>query len=373
MTTVTFGIEEEFVLLDPDTLSTVDAAPAALEVLARRHLGCVTHEFYLSQVEYSSPAFAALDEGRTSLARFRADLARWAEESGVVAASVGTPFRTTPGGRIHADARYERIASDIAALTVEHQINGMHVHVGIAGREEAVRASDALRPWLPTLLALSANSPYWQGSDTGWASWRALHSRRWTTPGMPPRFGSAEAHDRTLAALRGLGAISDPGTVNWNVRVSATHPTVETRVCDGQLDLESTLALAAIIRALVHAADRDTTPREPAPGVWDAALWHAGRHGLSADLLEPRSGCLAPAQIVVRSLRGHIADALTALGDEEAVDAFLVRVMREGTGAAVQRRSARHGEQGLAELYRQRLSPATSAGSGGDRRATLVG
>lgn len=353
---LTFGIEEEFALLDAHTLSTVDAGPRAVAQLSRQHPGHVTHEFYSSQIEYSSPVFADMAQALAALTQFRADLGAWALDHHVIAVGTGTPYRTTVASQVHDEARYQRIGRDIAGLTAEHQINGMHVHVGVGSREEGVRASDALRPWLPVLLALSTNSPYWQGHDTGWASWRALHSRRWTTYGIPPRFETVDAYNRTVAALEGIGVTSDRGTVNWSVRLSAAHPTVETRVCDAQLDARSTVALAALIRALVCGADRTLTPVEPAPGIWDAALWHAGRYGLASELVEPRTGRLAPAQIAVESLRGHVSGALHALGDDRIVDAFLHRVLREGTGSRVQRRSARHGERALAELYRRSIA-----------------
>lgn len=356
---MTLGIEEEFVLLDPGTLSTVDAGAGAVAALGERHHGHVTHEFFESQVEYSSPVFRTLDEAQSALVRFRVDLATWALDHGVMVASAGTPYRTTAGGQLHSAQRYRSIGRDIAGMAADHQINGMHVHVGIASREEGVHAVNALRPWLPILLALSANSPFWQGRDTGWSSWRSLHSRRWTTYGIPPRFETVEAYDHALGALDGLGATSDAGTVNWNVRLSAAHPTIETRVCDGQLDAASTVALAALIRALVHGAGSSPIADEPAPGVWDAALWHAGRHGLSGELVDPRTGALAPATLAVASLREHTSTALCALGDDRTVDAFLARVLRDGTGCEAQRHSIRRGEHALADLYRERLVAAT--------------
>jgi len=349
-----FGIEEEFVLLDPDTLTTVDAADTAVAELGRAHPGTVGHEFYASQVEYSSPVFDTLDTARREVGRFRSDLAEWARRHGLVAAGAGVPFRTDVRGRVHPDPRYDRIAADIGLLREDHQINGLHVHVAITDVDDGIGASDALRPWLPVLLALSANSPYWHGRDTAFASWRAVHGRRWTTHGVPPPFGDAEAYRRAVAALEHIGATSDEGTVNWNVRLSRRHPTVETRVCDAQLDLDSSLGLAALIRGLVVSAAAPV-PAEPAPGLWEAALWHAARYGLSAMLVDPVTGSLSPARTAVASLRAHAAAALQAAGDLVAVDAFLARVLREGNGATAQWRAGRFGVAGLAALYRERI------------------
>lgn len=352
----TFGIEEEFVLLDAETLSTADAAASAVTDLAPRHARNVGHEFYASQLEYSSPVFDAIAPARARMGRFRADLAAWARDHGVVAVSAGTPFRVSAVGRRHADPRYDRIADDIGTLADEHQINGLHVHVEISDAADGVRASNALRPWLPVLLALSANSPYWHGRDTGFASWRALHGRRWTTHGIPPAFADEAAYRRTVSALGGVGTTSDEGTVNWNVRLSAHYPTVEIRVCDGQLDLESTLALAALIRAIVQSAGDGAPPVEPAPGLWEAALWHAARHGVAGALVDPVTAALAPARAAVASLRCHVTAALAAAGDTEVVDAFLFRVLRDGPGATAQWRAGRMGVTALAALYRSRLA-----------------
>ncbi|MCT9821398.1 YbdK family carboxylate-amine ligase [Microbacterium sp. W1N] len=351
--TTTFGIEEEFVVLDPATLATADLGDVAVRELAAGEEGTVTPEFFASQIEYASPVLGTLDDAAEALGRFRRRLGDWAADHGVLAVGSGTPFRIGAHAEVHAADRYARIAADIGALAPDHQINGLHVHVGIADRDTGVHASNALRAWLPVLLALSSNSPYWHGRDTAFASWRAVHSRRWTTYGIPPVFADAADYDRGIAALTGLGATSDAGTLNWNVRLSQRHPTVEVRVCDAQLDPGSAVALAAIVRALVVAGP---VVAEPAPGYGDAALWHAARHGLSADLADPGTATIAPARHAVRSLHAAIAPALRAAGDLRRVERFLSDALRAGTGATRQWRAGRHGPPALGALYRESLT-----------------
>ncbi|RLK49049.1 carboxylate-amine ligase [Microbacterium telephonicum] len=355
MSTLTFGIEEEFVLLDPSSLATVDVGAQAVAELRAAGAG-VTHEFRASQVEYVSPVLTRAAEALAELTVFRRHLYDWSRAHGVLACGAGTPYDIGAGSRVHADARYERIADDIAGLADEHQINGLHVHVARTDRDDGVDASNALRPWLPLLLALSADSPFWRGRDTGFASWRALHGRRWTTHGIPPLFADAADLDRTVSAHGGLGATSDAGTVNWNVRVSATHSTVEVRVCDAQLSADDAVPLAALIRALVDGRTRDVRPVEPAAGVWDAALWHAARHGLSGTLLDPVSATVGPARHAVRSLLAAAGPALTAHGDLDLVEGFLGRILRFGTGARRQWDARRHGVPALAQLYRDAMA-----------------
>lgn len=360
----TFGIEEEFVLLDPLTLETTAEGTAAVMALRGRDAGVVCSEFYPSQVEFATPVCHDAAGAQEAVDGFRRRLAAWADAHGVVAAGSGTPYRTSLGARTTPGERYARISRDIGAIAPEHQINGLHVHVGIDGADEGVRASNVLRGWLPVLLALSANSPFWQAQDTGYASWRAIHSRRWTTHGIPPAFADAGEHRRALAMLSGLGATSDAGTINWNVRVSHTHPTVEVRVCDAQLEGDSAVALALVIRALVEAGlDGGLEPaREPAPGLWDAALWHAARHGAARDLVHPLRGAPAPSAEVFAALRETIAPTLDDPTEASLIDALISRAVDGNAGAGRQRAAHRDGPSGLAALYRLQVDAPPGRG-----------
>lgn len=349
----TFGLEEEFVLLDPHSLSTLDVSDAAIGESGGTGDGVTVHEFFDSQVECVSPVFTSGATALEAVTASRARLAAWAERSGVVVAGSGTPFRIEPDAAVHGSERYAHIVDEIGMLRDDHQINGLHVHLGIDSRDDGIHISNALRPWLPVLLALSSNSPFWHGRDTGFASWRSLHGRRWTTFGTPPWFAGAADYDDTVARLTGIGATSDAGTVNWNIRLSATHPTVEIRVCDAQLDAESTIGLVAVIRAL---ADVATDDGAELPLIDDAALWHAARHGMTARLVDPMTGMLVPARHVVQRLCHLLAPALEANGDTDLADRFITRVLREGTGATRQARALRHGIPSLAELYRTGVS-----------------
>jgi len=363
----TFGIEEEFVLLDPRTLRTADLGLRAVGDLRETCPGIVTREFFPSQIEYATPVCTDAASALAAVGGFRRALAAWAEHADVVVAPAGTPFAVSSRAPDW-QGRYREIARDIAGLAAEHQLNGLHVHVGIPDRDAGVRASNALRPWLPVLLGLSANSPFWQGVDTGFASWRAIHSRRWTTYGIPPRFADAADYDAVLDRLTGIGATSDAGTINWYARLSASHPTLEVRVCDVQLDGPSGVALACVIRALASAAFEgrppgdaaktpgDATPVDAVPGdaaLWDAATWHAARYGAAATLVSPVTQRLAPASAVIAELAQHVAPFLAA-GERSLVGRFLATVQHRGDGASRQRRAHLRGD--LPGLYRGALS-----------------
>jgi carboxylate-amine ligase len=360
---VTFGIEEEFVLLDRTRLEAVDLGAEAVAALSRSRgdaADTIVHEFFASQLEHATPVCTGFADAWGAVTGFRRRLAEWADAAGVVAAGSGTPFRVAGASAVTADERYERIAHDIGGLTAEHQINGLHVHVGIPDRDAGVHISNGLRPWLPVLLALSANSPFWHGRDTEFDSWRTIHSRRWTTYGIPPLFRDAADYDHAVASLRGLGATSDPGTINWSIRLSPRLPTVEVRVCDAQLDPDSAVALALIVRALAEAAlasapvTFDATP-------WDAALWHAARHGLRVGLLHPLTGRPATAAAVVQALGERVAPRLADAAERDAVERLLTATLVGGNGATRQRAAKRRGIPALAELYRSLLSPRDTA------------
>lgn len=333
-------------LLDPEQLSPVDLGLEAVADLQDAS-GVVVREFFPSQVEFATPVYTTARQAVRGLVGFRASLGAWADARGAVAAGTGTPLREQclPAW----EGRYARIADDIGALAVDHQINGLHVHIGIEDLDERVRASNALRPWLPVLLAVSANSPFWRGSDTGFASWRGVHSRRWTTYGIPPWFADVAEYDRAVAALTGIGVTSDLGTINWAVRLSSRYPTIEVRVCDAQLDPRRAVALAVLIRALVDDLADSPPPPPAAFEPLDAALWHAARHGLSADLVHPLRGTLEPAAGILHEIGCRVLPHLSG------EDGMLVQELLSTTvtGSDLQREA--HAGGRLAALYRESL------------------
>jgi carboxylate-amine ligase len=255
---------------------------------------------------------------------------------------------------ITSERRYHEIAASYRALVPDHQINGLHIHVAVPSRDAAIQAMNRLRPWLPALLALSANSPFWDGRDTGFDSWRSIHFRRWTTSGAPPHFRDAAEYDARVGMLRGVGGTTDAGTLNWGARPSERFPTVEIRVCDAQLNADATVALAALVRGLVsseHAAESAIPPE-----LLDASLWHAARDGLSGDLVDPRTSLLSQAESVVEACVEAAAPGLELHGDAVEVASAVAEILSTGNGANRQRLAYRRGGlAGLASLLRREL------------------
>jgi glutamate---cysteine ligase / carboxylate-amine ligase len=189
------------------------------------------------------------------------------------------------------------------------------------------------------LTALSANSPFWSGQDTGYASYRTIMWGRWPTAGPTELFGDEATYDETVADLIRSGAAVDPGMIYFDARLSASYPTVEIRVADVCQDVADTVLLAGLSRAIVDTA-LDDADRPPAPvrtGLLRAASWRAARFGLTGDLLDLLEARTRPAADLLDRLLEHVGPALARAGDADLVHRSVERVIREGTGAQMQR------------------------------------
>jgi carboxylate-amine ligase len=245
--------------------------------------------------------------------------------------------------------------ADAAQLVDEQLICGMHIHVAVPDRQAGAVALGRLRPWLPVLVALGANSPFWDGHDTGCASWRTVVFGRWPVSGPPPFFSGASHYEERVTALLGTGVIADRRQVYWQARLSDDYPTLEVRAPDVQLDVDSAVTIPGITRALVvtalHEGRRGVPPLDPPTSLLHAAGWHAARHGLTADLVDPRTDTPLPAADVVGALLDRITPALKELGDVDRMTAGVQQLIAGGTGAARQRAAlARGGTEGLLDL-----------------------
>jgi carboxylate-amine ligase len=340
------GVEEEYLLVDPVSGSPRPIADRVQE-LARRDPRLdpheVQHELLQAQVEVSTPICSSLPEVAGHLLRLRHALGSAAEQAGcrlaACATSTGDLEVAIP---VTATARYRALRTAAPRLVDEQLINGMHVHVAVPERDTGVRVMNRMRPWLPLLLALSANSPLWLGVDTGFASWRHLVYSRWPVTGIPPLFRDARDYEERVARLVAGGLIGDPGQLYWAIRLSERYPTVEVRVCDIQLRVDEAVMLAGLIRALVMTLQEDATADEAGGRMtseWlQAALWSAARHGIDDRVPDPWSGALRKVGDVCSDALDYLSPALEATGDARHVVPLVHRLLREGNGAVRQQR-----------------------------------
>ena len=354
----TLGVEEEYLLLDAAGLP-VARSTAVLTTAGRsprRGDAELQHELLEVQAEVATSVCTELAEVEEQLLDLRATLARAASAHDCRLAPIGAaPLHPNDDEVVVADKpRYRDMLLQAPALVEEQFINGMHVHVGVSDREEGVRALAGLRVWLPVVLALSANSPFWRGRDSGFASFRAVHFARWPAEGPTPVIASAQDYEARVETLLATGAVRDRGQLYWHARLSEHVPTVEIRVADVQLEPASAVVLAGVIRALVATAlaSPPPAPADQVPvDVLRAATWTAARHGLDGDLVDPLSGRARPAAQVVALLLEHVRTALDEAGDSARVEAHVARVLSDGNGAARQRIALREkGVDGLLDL-----------------------
>ncbi|WP_067857051.1 glutamate--cysteine ligase 2 [Nocardia shimofusensis] len=337
----TVGVEEEFLLVDPNTGAPVAGNEAVARTARERGLD-LQLELTRCQVETSTDVHSSIVDLLGQLRARRWLVSQCAEANNARLLAVAVPPTVPEDFPVTDTPRYQSIAENFGMIAHEQGLCGCHVHVSVPDRETAVRVSDHLRPWLPTFLALTANSAIYRAADTGYSSWRSILWRRWPSAGPPPRYGSADAYDAMVRMMLSSGIALDEKMVYWDVRPSITYPTVEVRVSDVPAMVEETALLAALVRALVHTArralaDGRTAPDVPAE-VLRAAYWKAARSGMDGDAVAPADGRVLPARDLLGELLDTVDPALTELGDREFVAEALDSLLPRGNGAARQRR-----------------------------------
>ncbi|MEU6406655.1 glutamate--cysteine ligase [Streptomyces sp. NPDC046985] len=338
----TVGVEEELLLVDPDS-----GEPRALSsaVLARAEADDADQdvfekELYGQMLEFATHPRTDLGELGAEIVRCRKEAARLAGEIGcAVAALAASPLPVSP--TISMNRRYRWLAEQYAIATREQLVCGMHVHVSVDSDEEGVAVLDRIRPWLPVLVAISANSPYWQGEDTRYDSYRSRVWDRWPSAGPTELFRSPERYHRLVADMVSTGVILDEKMAYFDARLSERYPTVEVRVADVCLHADTARFIATLARGLVETASREwragRAPLEHSVSLVRLAGWQAARAGLARELLHPETMRRLPAESVLRALLDHVADALADSGDLPAAREALDRSLRRGNGARVQR------------------------------------
>ena len=353
-------MEEEFLLVAED------GSPRAVAAAVLQHAssqgdgddagepgGNLEKEFAQEQVETSTHPCtdlgSLLEEVRAG--RWRADSS--AQHAGARIAALATSPRDVEP-TVVVNRRAQDIAAEFAQTARDQLTSGCHVHVEVADDEEGVRVVDHLRRWNPVLLALSANSPFWRGDDSGYQSFRSQVWGRWPTAGPTAPFGDAATYRETVRSLVNSGTILDTGMVYFDARLSARYPTVEVRVADVCLDPEDAVLLGALVRGLADTAlDGGTeSGRQPRAEEVRVAGWRAARSGLTGDLVSPGTGRPVPAAQAVDELVRHVTPALERTGDLPWVREHLDALLRRGNGAQQQLRW-RHEGADDAELVRR--------------------
>lgn len=287
----TIGIEEEYLLVDPQTCMLAEAPKALMAECAVALEGQVSPEFLQCQIEVGTRVCETIGEARKDLRRLRRTVAKLSARHGLapIAASCH-PFADWKSQSHTPKDRYNGLARDLAGVARRMLICGMHVHVGIDDKDLRIDLVNQLAYFLPHLLALSCSSPFWQGEDTGLASYRLTVFDNLPRTGLPPRLGGWGEFERSVAALVELGLIEDGTKIWWDLRPSHRFPTIESRICDVCPRIEDTLTLAALTQAVVRMLWR-LRQRNQRWRIYDNFLvaenrWRAQRYGCAEGLID---------------------------------------------------------------------------------------
>jgi len=340
--TLTIGIEEEYLLVDRDTLDLAVAPEALMAACATDLEGQVSPEFLQCQIEIGTCVCADVAEAREDLRRLRATVARHAAAHGLapIAASCH-PFADWKDQHHTDKDRYNVLRKDLAGVVRRMLICGMHVHVGIEAEEARIDVLNQLKYFLPHLLAMSASSPFWQGEDTGLSSYRLTVFDNLPRTGLPPDLHSWANFDRSVQALVDIGVIEDATKIWWDLRPSSRFPTIEARIFDVSPRLEMTLSLAALTQCLTRMLLRLRSANQRWR-LYDNFLlsenrWRAQRYGVTAGLIDFGRRDIVDFPTLLNEMIELVREDAEALGCVAEVEGAR-RVLSEGTSADRQRR-----------------------------------
>lgn len=367
----TVGVEEEYQLVDAETGA---LCSRAREVLTTDWSAEIRPELQETTLEIGSricTSTAALD---SELRRLRFQVAATAAVVGLEIAAAGVhPFSRWEAHRLAQEERYRAIAERYGRIARDEHNFGMHIHIGIPPRFDRIRLQNVVRHYAPHLIALAASSPFYEGEDTGYASYRMVLWRRWPNAGIPPRLESEKEYRSLLELLLTTGAIGDPRSHYWSVRPHAVYPTLEIRVTDVCPRVDDAVALAALVRALVVAVAEGRL-REPASNLPDGTLvtllaineWRAMRYGLGGWLVDPSApGGRLPVRSAVLRLVDEVAPTAEEIG-EGAMPGAITELLERGNGADRMRRI--HAAYGGLVPVVEWVIGETKLGTGLDRR-----
>ena len=333
----TLGIEEEFQIVDPVTRelrSHVQQILAEGKIILREH---VKPEMHQSVVELGTEICKDARAARREVIDLRSELATLAARHGLLIASAGThPFSHWMDQLITPDERYQTILNDMQQIARVNLIFGLHVHVGIPNREEGIDIMNQARYFLPHLDALSVNSPFWLGQNTGLKTYRQMLFERFPRTGIPDEFESLSQYEDYLKLMVTTNCIDNAKKIWWDIRLHPFFNTIEFRICDAQSRVDDTIALAALMQAIVlklhKLRNQNVTFRSYPRRLIDENRWRAARYGLDGKLIDFGRKCEVDERQLIREMLDFLATEIAELGNENEM-AHIEKILREGTGA----------------------------------------
>ena len=368
----TVGVEEEYQLLDART---GELKSRARYVIAGSWTRDIKPEMQQHTIEVDTRVCEGTSCVREDLERLRFQAAVAAEAEGLRIAAAGVhPFSAAYGHAFTEQDVYRAIRDEYRELAETQAIFGLHVHVGVPDGADRIQVANTARLYLPYLLALTASSPFFEGRDTGYASFRSLLWRRWPRSGAPPRFGGEDEFALLLRWLTETACVDSPGRLYWELRAHHRYPTVEFRVADSTPRLDDAVASAALARAIVAGVAEGVLREPELPGAVVQPLlgenaWRASRDGTDAVFVDlwAREPATVSAKDAVLGLAERLRPLAAALGDADALD-MLPGLFERGCAAVRMREVAREADGDLARVALW-TADETVLGAGMDRRA----
>ncbi len=336
--TFTLGIEEEYQTVDPETRDL--RSHIATEMLAQGKLRLeerVKAEMHQSVIEVGTRVCLNIQDAQEDLFDLRRNMIRLAEENGLLLVAGAThPFADWRAQEIYPDPRYAQVVEDLQLVARANLIFGLHVHVGIEDREIAIRVMNSLRYFLPHILALSTNSPFWLGMNTGYKSYRAKVFENFPRTNLPDSFASYSEFESYVNLLVRTNSIDNAKKLWWDIRPHPYFSTVEVRICDIPMRAKETVAIAALIQAtackLYRLHERNLDFRQYSRALLMENKFRAVRYGLGGKLIDFGKQEEVPACDLILEYLAFVDEVLDELGSREEIG-YIHTMLKQGSGA----------------------------------------
>jgi carboxylate-amine ligase len=333
----TLGIEEEFMIIDPETRELVSHMHQVVEGGKTLLDEQVKAEMHKAVVEVGTNICHDVKEARQEVKKLRSiisDIAR--KQDCLIGAAGAHPFSRWQNAMITDHPRYHEIVNEMQDAARSNLIFGLHVHVGIENRQIGVQIMNAVRYLLPHIFALSTNSPFWLGRNTGYKSYRTKVFDKFPRTGIPENFTSASEFDEYVALLVKTGCIDNGKKIWWDLRIHPVYPTLEFRICDVPMRLDETIALAAIMQAVIakqyKLMQQNLSFRNYRRALINENKWRAARYGVHGKLIDFGKEAEVPFSQLLEELIEFVDDVVDELNCREEVN-YLREIVKHGTGA----------------------------------------
>jgi len=335
---LTIGIEEEYQTVDPETRDLKSHISAEIIQKGRTLLGeVVKPEMHQSVVEIGTGICANIQEAKAEIRDIRRQIVNLARSNGLRLAAGGThPFAHWANQEIYPDDRYRIIVEDMKMVARANLIFGLHVHIGVEDRETAIQIMNGARYFLPHILALSTNSPFWMGMDTGLRSYRCKVFDKFPRTNIPDVYSSWSEFENYVDLLIRTKCIDNAKKIWWDIRPHPHFPTLEFRICDMPMRLDETIAIAALCQAVIAKLyklhEQNLSFRHYSRSLIMENKWRAARYGLEGKLIDFGKQQEVPVRQLIGEIRDFVSDVVEELGSGNEI-AYIDRILEEGSGA----------------------------------------